>query len=123
MMKSLNSVSITGNLGQDPEIRHFESGSCVAQFTIAVGDRVKGENVTHWISCEAWNKLASDVIAKYCHKGSKVGITGKLKVQSWQDRATGDKRSKVFVSVLDIALLDSKQDSGKTVHQPHNSKQ
>ena len=109
MSKSLNSVTISGNLGRDPEVRYFESGNCLAKFSVAVSGREKGQDVTNWINCEAWGKLASDVIANYCKKGSKVGVTGSLKVNTWQERETGKDRSMVIVNVRDVALLDSKQ--------------
>ena len=113
----MNNVNLLGRFGQDPELRYFESGSCRVSFWLAVDDTVKrdGQWVKQpvWIKCEAWGKLASDVIAQYCRKGSQVAVSGKLKVENWQDKATGANRSKTLVNVQKLHMTDSKQDNGQ----------
>jgi single-strand DNA-binding protein len=86
---SLNKVSLIGNLGKDPEVRHFDNGSCVASFTLATTERgytaKDGTAVperTEWHNCVLWNGLAS-VAEKYLRKGSKVYLEGKLRTRSY----------------------------------------
>ena len=109
----MNNVNLLGRFGQDPELRFFDSGNCRINFSLAVDDRVKrdGEWVKQpvWINCEAWGKLASDVIAQYCRKGSQVAITGKLKIESWQDKQTGANRSRMLVSVQNLHMTGNKE--------------
>ncbi len=113
----MNNVNLLGRLGQDPELRYFESGSCRASFSLAVDDRVKrnGQWVKQpiWVSCEAWGKLASDVIAQYCRKGSQVAVSGKLKVESWQDKNTGANRQRMLVNVQNLHMTGSKDGQGQ----------
>jgi single-strand DNA-binding protein len=116
-MRSINTVTISGNLGQDPDVRFFESGNCLAKFSIAVSERVKGEDVTNWINIEVWGKLASEIVAEYCKKGSKIAVTGRLKVNSWEDKASGAKRNQVVVTANEIVLLGDKQGAGDTARE------
>ena len=78
----MNNVNLLGRFGKDPELRFFEGSggqNAVAKFSLAVDERVKrdGQWVKQpvWVNCEAWGKLASDVIGKYCQKGTQVAIT------------------------------------------------
>ncbi|MEM8605123.1 MAG: single-stranded DNA-binding protein [Cyanobacteria bacterium P01_H01_bin.121] len=100
---------MVGRLGRDPEIRYFESGSCICGFTIAV-DRNSKEKETDWFDVKLWGKQAQ-VAADYCRKGSLVGIIGELQQEKWQDRETGKQRSKVVVKSNRLSLLGGKSDS------------
>ena len=108
----MNNVSLLGRFGRDPELRFFGSGSCKARFSLSVDNRVKrdGEWVKEavWVECEAWGKLASDVIAEYCRKGTQVAVSGSLKVEQWTDAATSNKRSKMLVNVQSVFMTGSK---------------
>lgn len=106
---SINSVVISGNLGQDPEIRYFESGNSVTSFNLAVGGYSKGEKTTDWVECKVWGKPGETVV-NYCKKGSKIGLTGRLAQEKWQS-ADGGNRSKLVVVGFQVELLDSKQDN------------
>ncbi|MGD1852768.1 MAG: single-stranded DNA-binding protein [Leptolyngbyaceae cyanobacterium] len=117
----MNNVNLLGRFGKDPELRFFEGSggqNAVAKFSLAVDERVKrdGQWVKQpvWVNCEAWGKLASDVIGKYCQKGTQVAITGKLKVEKWQDRNTGDNRQKMIVNVQGLDLVGSKDNQGQS---------
>ena len=92
----MNTVVIVGNLGHDPELKYLANGTAVSNFRIAVNDPYKdnsGNKVerTYWIPCVAWGKTA-EVLANYCSKGSRVGVTGNLTSREWED-ANGNKRS------------------------------
>lgn len=78
---------ILGNLGGDPTYKQISGGSTVANFNVAVTENQKDKNgevtkVTEWFRCIAWNKTA-DFINKYCKKGSKVFVDGKLKSRTF----------------------------------------
>ena len=105
----MNNVTLIGNLGQDPEMKYFESGSKVTKFSLALNSYNKKEEkeVTDWVNCEAWGKTA-ELIGEYCKKGHKIAIEGSLKTQSWEDDK-GNKRSRTFVLVNRIEFLTSKK--------------
>jgi len=106
---SLNSVTLVGRAGRDPEVRYFESGSVVANLTLAVNRRSRNEE-PDWFNLEIWGKQAQ-VAADYVKKGSLLGITGSYKLDQWTDRNTGEARSKPVVRVDRLELLGSKRDA------------
>lgn len=75
----MNKVVLVGRLVSDLDVHDFEEGKCVGRFTLAIpdGKDAKGEAVTQFISCVAWNKVA-DTIDQYAHKGDRLGVTGKM---------------------------------------------
>lgn len=103
---NINSVILTGNLTRDPELRSTSSGTHVLQFSIAVNDRVKdgGEwkDRPNYIDCTMFGTRAES-LSKFLHKGSKVGVQGKLHWSSWEK--DGQKRSKVEVWPDMVELL------------------
>jgi len=108
-MASLNVCSFTGRAGRDPEVRYLESGSVVANLTLAV-DGWKRDSEPLWLPLTIWGKTAQ-VAADYVRKGSQIAVSGQLQNESWTDKATGEKRSKVILNVKDLTLLGSKKDS------------
>jgi len=109
---SINSVSLIGRAGRDPEVRYFESGSVVANFAIAVNRRSKNDE-PDWINLEIWGKQAQ-VAADYVKKGSLIGLTGSFKLDSWKDRNTGEEKTKPVVRVDRLELLGSRRDTENT---------
>jgi single-strand DNA-binding protein len=109
VFQSVNSVSLVGRAGRDPEVRYFESGSVVAKLTLAVNRRSK-EDEPDWFNLEIWGKQAG-VAADYVRKGSLLGITGSLKFERWTDRTTGEERSKPVIRVDRLELLGSRRDA------------
>lgn len=107
-----NSVQLVGRLGGDPDVKYFESGTVVANATLAV-DRANGDKNPDWFDLEVWGKTA-EVMANYCQKGKQIAIVGSIYLQHWQDRNTGANRSKPVVRVDQLTLLGGKQggDSG-----------
>ena len=104
----INSVTLVGRAGRDPEVRYFESGSVVANLTIAVNRRSRNEE-PDWFNLEIWGKQAQ-VAADYVKKGALLGISGSYKVDTWTDRNTGEGRSKPVIRVDRLELLGSKRD-------------
>ena len=103
---SFNSITLVGYAGRDPEIRFFESGTVVANFTVAVNKPGRDEP-PDWFNIEIWGKQAQ-VAADYVRKGSLVGIVGRMTSEQWSDRSTGEVRSKPLVKAERLALLGSK---------------
>ena len=116
MAASLNKVLLIGNLTRDPELKHTAGNQALANFGIAVNRRFRtasGENREEvaFIDCEAWGRTAEN-IGKFFAKGRPIFIEGRLKLDTWEDRKDGSKRSKLKVVVENFQFVDSKKDSG-----------
>ena len=116
---AINSVTLVGRAGRDPEVKYFESGTVVANLTMAVNRRNRDDE-PDWFNLEIWGKQAQ-VAADYVKKGSLIGITGSFKLDSWKDRNTGEERRKPVVRVDRLELLGSKRDSENSNFQSNNS--
>ena len=121
---SVNSINLVGRAGRDPEVRYFESGSIVANFTIAVNRRSKNDD-PDWFNLEIWGKQAQ-VAADYVKKGSLIGINGSFKLDQWKDKSTGEDKSKPVIRVDRLELLGSKRETlggGVNNNIPSNNQQ
>jgi single-strand DNA-binding protein len=116
---AINSVTLVGRAGRDPEVKYFESGTVVANLTMAVNRRNRNDE-PDWFNLEIWGKQAQ-IAADYVKKGSLIGITGSFKLDSWKDRNTGEERNKPVVRVDRLELLGSKRDSENSNFQSNNS--
>jgi single-strand DNA-binding protein len=116
-MSNLNTVTIVGRTGRDPEIRYLQSGTQVAAFSLAVDGWSKddAEPVTHWIDVKVWGKPAQ-VCADYLRKGQMVGLSGRLEQERWTSK-TGENRSRVVIVASTVQLLTPK---AKADPQPMN---
>ena len=115
----INSVTLVGRAGRAPEVRYFESGTVVANLTMAVNRRNRDDE-PDWFNLEIWGRQAQ-VADDYVKKGSLIGITGSFKLDSWKDRNTGEDRNKPVVRVDRLELLGSKRDSENNNFQGNNS--
>lgn len=106
---SLNVVNLVGRAGIDPDVKYFESGSVVCRLTLAV-DRGRKDSPPDWFEVKLWGKQA-EVAANWVRKGKLIGITGALKFEHWQDRNTGEPRSKPVIQASQMRLLGSKRDN------------
>ena len=105
----INSINLVGRAGREPDVRYFESGSTVANFTLAV-NRIGKSDEPDWFNLEIWGKQAQ-IAADYVKKGSLVGITGSFKIDSWKDKNTGEDRFKPVIRVDRLNLLSSRRES------------
>ena len=105
---SVNSITLVGRAGRDPEVRYFESGTMVANLTLAVNRRSRDEE-PDWFNLEIWGKQAQ-VAADYVKRGSLLGIIGSLRIEKWTEKATGEVRSKPVIRVDRLELLGGKRD-------------
>jgi single-strand DNA-binding protein len=89
-MAGVNKVILVGNLGKDPDIRNLESGSKVANFSLATTEFYKGKDgnraeQTEWHNISVWNQLA-DLSEKYLKKGDKIYLEGRIRTRSYDDK-------------------------------------
>jgi single-strand DNA-binding protein len=113
-MASYNKVMLIGNLTRDPEVRYTPKGSAVCDIGLAVnrvytsdsGEKV--EEVT-FVDVVLWSKMA-ELAGKYLHKGRPVFIEGRLQMDSWEDKQTGQKRTRLRVVGEQMQLLGSPGD-------------
>ena len=108
MARSINQVILLGRLTRDPEQRTTASGKTVVSFGIAV-DRGGQDDAADFFNVSAWEKLG-DLVMQYLSKGRRVLVQGRLRQDSWDDKETGKKRSKVEIVATDITFLDGPQD-------------
>jgi len=110
--KGFNKVILLGNLTRDPETRTTPNGQSVTSFSLAVNRtwrNANGENQesVSYIDCVAWGK-AGEIIAQYVSRGRALLVSGRLEQRSWEDKESGQKRSKVEVIVEDFNFIDSR---------------
>lgn len=103
-----------GNVGRDPEISYTSNQMAIAVMSLGVG-RGKNKNGddlgTDWIRVKAFGKTA-EVIEKYVHKGNKLGVTGKLHADSYQDRKSGETKYITEVIVDNLTFINNGQKQG-----------
>ena len=108
----LNHIVIMGRLTRDPELRHTQSGTAVASFTVAVDrdfkDKETGERKTDFIDCVAW-RSTGEFVSKYFAKGRMAVVEGRLQIRDWTDKEGGKRRSAEIIAD-NIYFGDSKRD-------------
>lgn len=115
-MASLNKVMIIGNLTRDPEIKYTPKGTAIADIGLAVNRNYttesgeKREEVT-FIDVTLWGRTA-EIVGEYCKKGRPLFVEGRLQLDTWDDKQTGQKRSKLKVVGDNIQLLGGREGGG-----------
>ena len=104
MALSINQVILLGRLTRDPEQRTTASGKNVVSFSIAV-DRQSQDDQADFFNITAWDKLG-DLVMQYLSKGRRVLIQGRLRQDSWEDKDTGKRQSRIEVTASDVTFLD-----------------
>lgn len=104
MARGINQVILMGRLTRDPETRTTPSGKSVTSFSIAV-DRVGQDDQADFFDVTAWEKTG-ELVQQYLSKGRRVLVQGRLRQDSWDDKETGKKRSRVEVTATDVTFLD-----------------
>ena len=114
MAKSINQVILMGRLTRDPEQRTTTTGKTIASFSIAV-DRGGQDDQADFFNVTAWEKLG-DLVIQYLAKGRRVLVQGRLRQDSWDDKETGKKQSRIEVTATDVTFLDgpSGDDNGSS---------
>jgi single-strand DNA-binding protein len=117
----VNSVTLTGRVGNDPEPRYFDDGKVVLNLSLAckrkyhplqrkVRNIKYGEEETDWFTLELWGRDA-EYANNFVTKGARIGITGSIVKDEWTDRATGEPRSRHKVQVKHMDILESKAEA------------
>ena len=113
-MASFNKVILMGNLTRDPEMRYTPKGTAVARLGLAVNRKYNTESgetkeeVT-FVDVDAWGKQA-EVIAQYCRKGKALLVEGRLKLDQWDDKTTGQKRSRLGVVLESFQFVGGRRE-------------
>jgi single-strand DNA-binding protein len=115
-MPNLNKVMLMGNLTRDPEIKYTPKGTAVADLALAVNrvystDQGERREETTFVDVELWGRQA-EIAGEYLKKGRPVYIEGRLKLDTWDDKQTGQKRSKMRVVGETLQLLGGREGSG-----------
>jgi len=123
-MASFNRVILAGNLTRDPELRYTPKGTAIAKFGLAVNRTYKtetGENKEEvtFVDITAFARQA-EVIAQYMKKGRPLLIEGRLKLDTWEDKNTHAKQSKLNVVLESFTFIDSRQDGGGVAEAPRS---
>lgn len=115
MSKDLNKVQLLGRLGQDPELKYTQSGTAVANFSLATNFVWKDKDgnrkeKTEWHNIEVWRGLA-ETCSNYLKKGSRIFLEGKLATDTWEDE-NKKKHYKTKIVMEEMIMLDSKGNGG-----------
>lgn len=90
----MNMVQLLGNLTRDPELRYTPNNTAVCVFGLAINE---GKDKTTFLDVECWQQTA-ELVNKYWRKGKQIALSGRLSFDSWDDKQTGQKRSKLKVT-------------------------
>jgi len=111
----LNHIVIMGRLTRDPELRHTQTGTAVASFSVACERGFKnketGEQETDFIDCVAW-RSAGEFVSKYLSKGRMAVVDGRLQIREWTDKE-GNKRRSAEIIASNVYFADSKKADGQ----------
>lgn len=112
-MANLNQVNLIGHLTRDVELKHTPNGTAVANFGLGVNrkwrtDKGEDKQEVVFVEITAWARIA-EVCAEYLHKGSPVFVSGRLSLDSWVDKQTNQKRSRLTVTVESMQLLAQRE--------------
>ena len=113
-MANLNRVLLIGNLTRDPEVRYTPKGTAVTEIGLAVNRIYSGEDgekkeETTFVDVTLWARQA-EIAGQYLKKGRPVFIEGRLQLDTWDDKQTGQKRSRLRVVAENLQLLGSRQE-------------
>jgi single-strand DNA-binding protein len=115
-MANFNKVILAGNLTRDPELRYTPKGTAVAEFGLAINrswksDTGETQEETTFVDIAAYGRTA-EVIGQYLKKGRPLLVEGRLRLDTWDDKQTGQKRSKLRVVCEGFQFLDSGNRAG-----------
>ncbi len=108
---TVNRVELIGRLGADPEVRQVGNGVTVCRFNLAtnrpagIDEQGKRLSETEWTTVEAWERLA-EICGNYLQKGRRVMVMGSLRTDNWQDKESGQPRSRTYVRAEEVIFLD-----------------
>jgi single-strand DNA-binding protein len=115
-MANFNKVILAGNLTRDPEMRYTPKGTAVTRITLAVNRTWKSETgetkeEVSFVDVDVWGRQA-EVIGQYMKKGRPLLVEGRLKQDTWEDKTTHQKQSKLKVVLESFSFIDSNRSDG-----------
>ena len=115
-MPNYNKVILMGNRTRDPEVKYTSGGTAIAKLGMAIKRRWRGQDgqtqeETTFVDVDAFGRQA-ETVGQYLKKGRPIMIEGRLKYDQWEDKQTGQKRSKLGVVLERFEFLDSRSDGG-----------
>ncbi len=122
-MPNLNKVFLMGNLTRDPELRYTPSGTAVASFGIAINRRYRSQSGedredTCFVDATAFARQA-EVLSEYMSKGRPIFVEGRLNLDQWEDKQSGQRRSKLTVIIENFQFIGGRQGDSE---QPRSSR-
>lgn len=115
-MRGFSKAIVAGNVTRDPEMRSTAGGSQVCSFAIAVNRTFRDssgnqQDQVSYIDCVAWGKSA-EIISQYVKKGSALLVSGRLEQRSWEDKNTGQRRSRTEIIIEDFSFISNNGNGG-----------
>lgn len=117
-MRGFSKAIVAGNVTRDPEMRATPSGAQACNFTIAVNRVFRGndgnqQEQTSFIDCVAWGR-SGETIAQYVKKGSALIVSGRIEQRSWEDKTSGQRRSRTEIIVDDFSFVGGGDGGGRS---------
>mmetsp|Transcript_3635 Transcript_3635/g.5421 ORF Transcript_3635/g.5421 Transcript_3635/m.5421 type:complete len:267 (+) Transcript_3635:68-868(+) len=120
-IEPLNQVVLVGRIGSNPEPKYLPDGKVVLNVSLAVKRQYNrlerkalkikyGEEETDWFTLELWGQDA-EFMSNYVTKGARIGVSGSLKIDTWADKATGERRTRPKIKVEEFHLLESRAEA------------
>ena len=130
-MANVNKVILIGNVTRDPEVKFTSKGSAVTDIGLAINrnytlDNGEKREETTFVDVELWGRLA-EIAGEYAKKGRPLYVEGRLRMDTWEDKASGQKRSRMKVVGENLQLLGGRTEgggrpsSGGGEHESHES--
>ena len=115
-MPNLNKIQLMGNITRDPEVRYTPKGTAVTDISLAInrsfsGDDGERREETTFVDITFWGRQA-EVIGEYMKKGRPIYVEGRLQLDSWEDKTTGQQRSRLKVVGENFQFLGGREDGG-----------
>jgi single-strand DNA-binding protein len=115
-MPNLNKVQLMGNITRDPEVRYTPKGTAVTDISLAINrsfnsDEGERREETTFVDITFWGRQA-EVIGEYMKKGRPLYVEGRLQLDSWEDKTTGQQRSRLKVVGENFQFLGGREDGG-----------
>lgn len=119
----MNSVTLAGRVGKDPEVRTLQNGDKVANLSLATSERWKDKSgqkqeKTEWHKLNVWGPLAG-VVESYVHKGDMLLVQGKIETRKWTDQS-GQDRYSTEIRVKELELIPTGRGDGQSGQSQHN---
>lgn len=120
----INKVILIGNLGRDPELKHFENGGMIAKFPLATNENYR-DKAGEWQTITDWHNIilrgsAAERAEKNLHKGDTIYVEGKIRTRKWQD-ANGNDHYTTEIFVLSYRILSKRENNSESIQNDNTN--